>query len=61
MANTLVAAIKFGGLNTANTADVIRCLWDAPERYNRQAILNNYEGALYDAKQTLIAMEMTDR
>lgn len=59
MANQLYAGV-LGGLNTASDTDVIEYLWNAPQRYNRQLILNHYERAVYEAKQMLIAYEMSN-
>jgi hypothetical protein len=58
MANQIYAGV-LGGLNTASDADVIEYLWNAPQRYNRQLILNHYERAVYEAKQMLCAYEMS--
>lgn len=52
MANELYAGIV-GGLNTSRHQDVIQCLYDAPQRYHRQLILDHYERALLEAKHML--------
>lgn len=52
MAYQLYAGI-LGGLNTSKDQDVIQYLWDAPQRYNRQLILDHYERALLAAKHML--------
>lgn len=58
MANQLFAGI-LGGLNTANDQEVIAYLYDAPQRYHYRLILNHYDRALYEAKQMLIAAEIS--
>jgi hypothetical protein len=58
MADHLVAAI-YSGLNTANDQDVISYLWNAPQRYHHRVVLDHMDGALYLAKQTMIAAEMS--
>lgn len=52
MANELYAGI-IGGLDTSRDQDVIQYLWDAPQRYNRQLILDHYERARDDAKHMM--------
>jgi hypothetical protein len=59
MANHLVAAVH-GGLNTASDQDVISYLYNAPQRYHHRLILDHMDSALYLAKQTLIAAEMSE-
>lgn len=59
MADHLVAGI-YGGLNTANDQDVISYLWNAPQRYHHRLVLDHMDAALYLAKQTLIAAEMSE-
>ncbi len=58
MANQLYAGIM-GGLNTANTQDVIAYLYAAPQRYHYRLILDHFDAALYLAKQNLLACEMS--
>ena len=58
MANQLYAGI-LGGLNTANDQDVIAYLYNAPQRYHYRLILNHYDRALYQAKQMLVAAEIS--
>lgn len=58
MADTLVAGI-YGGLNTSNDQDVIAYLWNAPQRYHHRLVLDHMDAALYSAKQTMIAAEMS--
>jgi hypothetical protein len=58
MADTLVAGI-YGGLNTANDQDIISYLWNAPQRYHHRLVLDHMDAALYIAKQTMIAAEMS--
>ncbi len=58
MANQLYAGV-LGGLDTSSDTQVIEYLWNAPQRYNRQLILNHYERAVYEAKQMLIAYEIS--
>lgn len=58
MADTLVAGI-YGGLNTADDIAVISYLWNAPQRYHHRLVLDNLDRALYEAKQTMIAAEMS--
>lgn len=52
MAYQIYAGV-LGGLNTSRDQDVIEYLWDAPQRYNRQLILDHYERALLQAKHML--------
>lgn len=52
MAYQLYAGV-LGGLDTSRDQDVIQYLWDAPQRYNRQLILDHYERALLVAKHML--------
>jgi hypothetical protein len=52
MAYQLYAGI-LGGLNTSRDQDVIKYLWDAPQRYGRQLILDHYQRALIEAKHML--------
>lgn len=59
MADTLVAGI-YGGLNTSDDKAVISYLWNAPQRYHHRLILDHLDSALYLAKQTLIAAEMSN-
>lgn len=58
MANQLYAGI-LGGLNTASDVAVIQYLYDAPQRYNQQLILNQYQAALYEAKQMMVSYEIS--
>lgn len=58
MASQLYAGI-LGGLNTASDQDVIAYLYNAPQRYHYRLILNHYDRALAEAKQMLIAFEMS--
>jgi hypothetical protein len=58
MADHLVAAI-LAGLNTASDIDVIEYLRHTPERYHSRTILDHLDDALLEAKQVLIAMEMS--
>ncbi len=58
MANHLVAGI-LNGLDSSNDIDVIDYLWKTPERYQSRVILNHLDSAMYEAKQTLLAMEMS--
>lgn len=58
MANQLYAGI-LGGLNTASDQDVIAYLYNAPQRYHYRLILNHYDRALYQAKQMLVAAEIS--
>lgn len=58
MAAHLVAGI-LGGLNSASDIDVIDYLWRVEQRYPSRVILNHMEDAMLEAKQQLIAMEMS--
>jgi hypothetical protein len=58
MADHLVAGVM-GGLCTANTTDVILYLRNAPEQYHSRTIFDHMDDALYAAKQTLVAMEIS--
>jgi chromosome condensin MukBEF ATPase and DNA-binding subunit MukB len=58
MADHLVAGVM-GGLCTANTSDIIQYLKNTPEQYHLRTIFNHMDDALYEAKQTLLAMEMS--
>lgn len=58
MANQLYAGI-LGGLNTSSDQDVIHYLYSSPQRYHYRLILNHYDRALLEAKQMLIAAEMS--
>lgn len=58
MAHQLYAGIV-GGLNTASDIDVIQYLYDAPQRYHRQLILDHYERALLEAKHMLNEYEIS--
>lgn len=58
MAHQLYASI-LGGLNTASDTAVIQYLYDAPQRYNRQLILDHYERALLAAKHMLNEYEIS--
>lgn len=60
MADHLVAAILHASLDTSSDIDVIQCLLDTPERFQSRVVLNHLDGALYLAKQNLIAMEMSN-
>ena len=59
MADHIVAGVA-GGLCTSNDRDVIACLWNAPQRYHHRLILDHLDAALFEAKQILIAAEMSD-
>lgn len=58
MANQLYAGI-LGGLNTSKDQDVIAYLYESPQRYHYRLILNNFDAALVEAKQMMIAYEMS--
>ncbi len=58
MANQLYAGI-LGGLNTSSDQDVIQYLYNAPQRYHYRLILNHYDRALLEAKQMMVAAEMS--
>lgn len=58
MANHLYAGV-LGGLNTANDQDIISYLWNAPQQYHHRLVLDHMDAALYQAKQMLIAAEMS--
>lgn len=58
MSDHLVAGIQ-GGLCTANDCDVILYLRNTPEQYHSRTIFNHMDEALYEAKQTMLAMEMS--
>lgn len=58
LANHLYAGI-LGGLNTSRDQDVIAYLYDAPQRYHYRLILNHYDAALYEAKQMMVAAEIS--
>ncbi|MDB5552807.1 MAG: hypothetical protein JWL86_2791 [Rhizobium sp.] len=58
MADHLVAGVH-GGLCTARDCDVIQYLKNTPEQYHLQTIFNHMDEALYEAKQTLLAMEIS--
>ena len=60
MAEHLVAAILHDRLDTSSDIDVIECLLHTPERYQSRVVLNHMDDALADAKQTLIAMEISE-
>jgi hypothetical protein len=59
MAEHLVAAILHDRLDTSSDIDVIECLRNAPERYHARTVLDHMDDAMLEAKQTLIAMEMS--
>ena len=59
MAEHLVAAILHGGLDTSNDVDVIECLRCAPPRYHYRKVLDHMDVAMVEAKQILIAAEMS--
>lgn len=59
MGNHIVAGVA-GGLNTASDQDIIAYLYNAPQRYHHRLILDHMDDALYLAKQTLIAAEMSE-
>ncbi len=59
MAEHLVAGICHGRLNTASDRDVIAYLYDLPNRYHYRVVLDSYAEAVYEAKQIMIAMEMS--
>jgi hypothetical protein len=59
MAEHLVAAILHDRLDTSSDIDVIDCLLHTPERFQSRVVLNHMDDALVEAKQTLIAMEMS--
>jgi len=52
MAEQLYAGI-IGGLDSSSDIDVIQYLYDAPQRYHQQLILDHYERALLAAKHML--------
>lgn len=58
MANQLYAGV-LGGLNTSSDQQIIEYLWNAPQRYNRQMILDHYERARDMAKQMLNEYEIS--
>lgn len=53
MANHLVAAVVDAGLSTANTMDVFKCLYDAPDRYHHRVVNDHMDDALIRAKAIL--------
>jgi hypothetical protein len=59
MADHLVAAVH-GGLDTSNDQDVIAYLYNAPQRYHHRLILDHFDDAMAECKQTLIAAEMSE-
>lgn len=59
MAEHLVAAILHDRLDTSSDIDVIECLRSTPERFNWRTIHDHMDDALYSAKQTVFAMEMS--
>ena len=59
MSEHLVAAILHDRLDTSSDIDVIDCLLRTPERYQSRVVLNHLDDALLEAKQTLIAMEIS--
>lgn len=59
MAGHLVAAVH-GGLDTSCDQDVIAYLYNAPQRYHHRLILDHMDSALLEAKQILIAAEMSE-
>ena len=60
MAEHLIAAILHDRLDTSSDIDVIQCLLDTPERYQSRVVLNHVDDALLEAKQILIAREMSE-
>jgi hypothetical protein len=48
-----------GRIDTSSDIDVIECLRNAPERYHARTVLDHMDDAMLEAKQTLIAMEMS--
>lgn len=59
MAEHLVAGILHGSLDTSSEIDVIEYLLDAPDMYHSRTILDHLDDALLEAKQILIAVEMS--
>lgn len=59
MAEHLMGAILYNGLDTSSDSDVIAFLYDAPDRFHHRTILNCYEAALAEAKQYIVAREMS--
>lgn len=59
MADHLVGAIMYEGLDTSSDSDVIAYLYDAPDRYHHRVVLDHYEDAVAAAKQTLVMQEMS--
>lgn len=60
MAEHLVAAILHDGLDTSSDLDVIQTLLNTPERYQSRVVLNHMDDALLEAKQILIAAEISE-
>lgn len=60
MAEHLVAAILHDSLDTSSDIDVIQTLLNTPERFQSRVVLNHMDDALAEAKQILIAREISD-
>lgn len=58
MAMHLVAGVT-GGLDLKCECDVIQYLRETPERYRWNTIHRHLDAALYEARQTLIAAQMS--
>ncbi|MDB5550638.1 MAG: hypothetical protein JWL86_622 [Rhizobium sp.] len=59
MAEHLVAAILHDSLDTSSDVDVIECLRTTPELYHYRIVLDHMDDAMAEAKQTLVAMEIS--
>lgn len=59
MAEHLAAAVIADHLDLASEIDVIDTLWRAPEQWQSRVILNHLDDALLEARQILIAGEMS--
>lgn len=59
MAAHLVAAILHDGLDTSSDIEIIECLLNTHERFQSRVVLDHLDDAMTEAKQQLIAMEMS--
>lgn len=60
MAGYLVAEIMHNSLDTSRDQDVIQALLNTPERFQSRVVLNHMDEALAEAKQILIAREISE-
>jgi hypothetical protein len=59
MAEHIVAGVLHARLDTSCEQDIIRLLYDAPDRFHYRIVLDHMDDALFEAKQSLIAMEVS--